>query len=196
VNFDLSDDQVALRDGLRRLCDGRFDMARVRNGFDRAVFTELAETGVFSLRADGFGWSDVSIAFQELGRVLVPGPLVWSHLAHGLIDGVVGGVERPAAGQPTLVEHPNVIDALAVIDDDGIAVVRPATLGSATSLDWPLDVLTPADRVDALLASGDEVAPSSPRPTRSGWRTPASNGLLPSPSSVTSSPGPSGRSRP
>jgi alkylation response protein AidB-like acyl-CoA dehydrogenase len=150
VNFDLSDDQLALRDGVRRLCQGRFDMARVRKGFDRGMFTELADAGVFSLRADGFGWTDVSIAFQELGRALVPGPLAWSHLAHGYLDGVVGGIERPASGAPILVEHPDVIDVLAVIDDDGITVVTPDELGAVAALDWPLDPLTPVSRVDAL----------------------------------------------
>lgn len=150
MNFDLSDDQLALRDGVRRLCQGRFDMARVRKGFDRGVFTELADAGVFSLRADGFGWTDVSIAFQELGRALVPGPLAWSHLAHGHLDGVVGGIERPASGAPALVEHPDAIDALAVIDDDGITVVTSDELGAGTALDWPLDPLTPVSRVDAL----------------------------------------------
>jgi alkylation response protein AidB-like acyl-CoA dehydrogenase len=151
VNFDLSDDQLALRDGVRRLCQGRFDMARVRKGFDRGVFTELADAGVFSLRADGFGWTDVSIAFQELGRALVPGPLAWSHLAHGHLDGVVGGIERPALGEPIFVEYPDGIDALAVVDDDGITVVTPDALGAVTALDWPLDPLTPVSRVDALL---------------------------------------------
>jgi alkylation response protein AidB-like acyl-CoA dehydrogenase len=150
VNFDLSDDQVALRDGVRRLCDGRFDMARVRKGFDRSVFTELADAGVFSLRADGFGWPDVAITFQELGRALVPGPLAWSHLAHGLLDGVVGGLERPAPGAPILVEHPDAIDGLAVIDNDGVTVVAPDALGALTVLDWPLDPLTPVSRVEVL----------------------------------------------
>ncbi len=92
MNFDLSEDQRALQEGIRRLCEGRFDMTRVRSGFDTSVWTELADTGVFSLRADGFGWADVSLTFQELGRALVPGPLVWSHLAHGVVDGVVGGL--------------------------------------------------------------------------------------------------------
>jgi alkylation response protein AidB-like acyl-CoA dehydrogenase len=150
VNFDLSDDQQALRDGVRRLCQGRFDMSRVRKGFDRGMFSELADAGVFSLRSDGFGWADVSIAFQELGRALVPGPLTWSHLAHGQLDGVIGGIERPAPGTPILVEHPDAIDSLAVIDDDGVTDVEPDALVSVTALDWPLDPLTPASRVEAL----------------------------------------------
>jgi alkylation response protein AidB-like acyl-CoA dehydrogenase len=150
MNFDLSEDQLALRDGVRRLCEGRFDRLRVRKGFDRDLFTELGDAGVFSLRADGFGWADVSIVFQELGRALVPGPLVWTHLAHGSVDGVVGGLERPAPGAPILVDHPDTIDALVVLGDAGLTVVAPEALGPVTVLDWPLDPLTPVGRADAL----------------------------------------------
>ena len=152
MNFDLSDDQVALRDGIRKLCEGRFDMARVRGGFDRSVWAELAQTGVFSARADGFGWADVSIMFQELGRALVPGPLTWSHLAHGVVDGVVGGLERPRGDEPAYVEHRDGLDALVVVDDDGVATVAMAALGEPAPLDWPLDPLTPVHRVAAVPA--------------------------------------------
>ena len=55
MDFELSADQVALRDGIRSLCEGRFPIKRVRDGFDRAAHAELAEAGVFSLRSDGFG---------------------------------------------------------------------------------------------------------------------------------------------
>src|SRR5205807_8498096 len=77
VDFELSADQVALRDGIRSLCEGRFPIKRVRDGFDRAAHAELAEAGVFSLRSDGFGIADAAVVFEELGRAVVPGPLVW-----------------------------------------------------------------------------------------------------------------------
>ena len=63
MDFELSADQVALRDGIRSLCEGRFPIKRVRDGFDRAAHAELAEAGVFSLRSDGFGVAD-----KPLGR--------------------------------------------------------------------------------------------------------------------------------
>jgi alkylation response protein AidB-like acyl-CoA dehydrogenase len=150
VNFDLSDDQEALRDGIRSFCDGRFTMARVREGFDAAAYEELAATGVFSLRADGFRASDAGIAFQELGRALVPGPLVWAHLAHGRVDGIVTGLERPAPGVPAMIEHLDVAEVVLVIDDAGIARLPADDLGAAKPLDWPLDPLTPVHRVDEL----------------------------------------------
>jgi alkylation response protein AidB-like acyl-CoA dehydrogenase len=160
VNFDLSDDQLALRDGIRALCAGRFTMERVRGGFDRAAYDELAETGVFSLRDDGFSWADTSIAFQELGRALVPGPLVWTHLAHGRVDGIVTGVE-PGDGT-VMVEHLAVADAVVVLEDTGLVRIAPDALADAGPVTWPLDPLTPAHRVDVLpdgevIGDGDDV---------------------------------------
>lgn len=149
MNFVLSDDQLALRDGIRSLCEGRFDMARVRGGFDRSVWDDLAATGVFSLLADGFGWADAAVTFEELGRALVPGPLVWGVLAHEHGSGVSGGVEQPAPGGVTLVEHLDAIDTLFVLEPDGVRRVDPATL-SGVELDWPLDPLSPVHRVDDL----------------------------------------------
>ena len=96
MDFELSADQVALREGIRSLCEGRFPIKRVRDGFDRAAHAELAEAGVFSLRSDGFGVADAAVVFEELGRAVVPGPLVWLYLANGIVDGVAGGA-RPRA---------------------------------------------------------------------------------------------------
>jgi len=166
VNFDLSDDQEVLRDGIRSLCTGRFAIDRVRAGFDRAAFEELAATGVFSLRADGFGWADAGIAFAELGRALVPGPLVWSSLAYGVVDGVVTGLERPAAGQPAMIEHLSTADAVLVLDHGGVRRVDPPSLAAAKALDWPLDPLTPVHRVEELPA-GETLADAD---TATEWR--------------------------
>ena len=156
MHFDLTDDQEALRDGIRAVCQGRFTSERVRAGFDRAVWDELAETGVFSLLADGFTWADASIAFEELGRAVVPGPLVWGVLAHGLVEGVPTGLDRPASGTPAMVEHLAASDTVLVLDTDAVRAV-PAGEVSGELLDWPLDPLTPITRV-ASLPEGATVA--------------------------------------
>src|SRR4051812_16454184 len=126
MDFELSDDQVALVDGMRSLLAGRFDIEAVRalessGGVERARWRELAETGVFSLTLAeaaggvGLGWADAVLVFEELGRAVVPGPLVATMVAAELVDGaatgevVVGMIERPKAGQPAYVDYPSSI---------------------------------------------------------------------------------------
>ena len=56
MDFELSEDEVALAEGMRRLCAGRFPLERVRAAEGASVtigpseWSELAEAGVFSLR--------------------------------------------------------------------------------------------------------------------------------------------------
>jgi alkylation response protein AidB-like acyl-CoA dehydrogenase len=76
MDLELSDDQVALRDGIASMLAARIPIERVREGFDRARFDELADAGVFSLRNDGFSWADCVVVFEQLGRACIPGPLV------------------------------------------------------------------------------------------------------------------------
>ncbi len=163
MDFDLSEDQLALADGVAALCEGRFDIAAVRamadSGLDRARWVELAETGVFGLclaEADGgvgLGWAEAAVVFEQLGKALVPGPLVASTLGAGLIDGaadgsvVVGSVERPAG--LGYVEFLPWIDVLVISDPQGLWSVEPGSIGSVPA-GQPLDPLTPVSRVDDL----------------------------------------------
>ncbi len=171
MDFELSDDQVALSEGVRSFCEGRFPIETVRElegrgGVDRALWRELADLGVFSLRlpeADGgagLGWADTVLAFVELGRALVPGPLVWTHLAAEVLpgaaagDAVVAGFERddPAG----LLEHPDAVDAVLVVDERGIWQVEPAALG-LRHVGTALDPLTPIAHITEPLPRGDQV---------------------------------------
>ncbi|MBV8161164.1 MAG: acyl-CoA/acyl-ACP dehydrogenase [Acidimicrobiia bacterium] len=165
MDFTLTADQVALQEAVRKLCEGRFPMERVRaladaGGVDRGLWQELAEAGVFSLRLGecdggaGLGMAEAALVFEELGRALVPGPLVWTHLAAGVIAGaaegarVVGGLERQE--EPFLVEYPDAIDVLLAVDDDGLWEVDRSRL-SARPVLWPLDPLTPVHVAGGLL---------------------------------------------
>jgi len=165
VDFERSDDQVALVDAVSSLLAGRFDIGTVRGlevhgGVDRGRWRELGDLGVFDLGPEGLGWADAVLVFEQLGRALVPGPLVATALAAGLIDGastgdrVVGIVERDREW-PALVEYFDGLDDLLVLDDDGVWRVEPADV-VATAVP-PLDPLVPVARVDALPA-GTQVA--------------------------------------
>jgi alkylation response protein AidB-like acyl-CoA dehydrogenase len=172
VHFELTDDQVALQDAMRNFCAGRFDIDAVRSfedQFDRDAWRELADMGVFSLRlpetAGGvdLGWADTVLVFEELGRALVPGPLVWTHLAAGLVDGaasgdvVVGGVDRDGVA---LLEHPDVLDQILVVDGEGVWIV-PSRDVEVEPIRTPLDPLTPVGQVVGELPRGEQLLDSA-----------------------------------
>lgn len=105
MDFRLTEDQEALRDGVRAFCEGRFGVERLdetarAGGFDRDLWGELASMGVFALRRPeseggvGLGMADAALVFVELGRRLVPGPAIWSHLAATLDQPEVGDPAR------------------------------------------------------------------------------------------------------
>lgn len=174
MDFELSDDQVALAEGVAALCEGRFDIESVRametDGLDRARWGELAETGVFSLclaeddGGVGLGWAEAVVVFEQLGRALVPGPLVATTLAAGLIEGAADGstvvTTVPRSSGAALVEHAAWADVVVISDDEGLWSV-PASSLEGTDAPQPLDPLTPVRRVDALPQGdrmGDTVA--------------------------------------
>lgn len=174
MDFQATEDQKALRDGIRSFLDGQVPKERYAElektgGFDRALWGELAEMGVFALRLPeedggvGLGYADSVLVFEELGRRLVPGPLVWSHLAAGLIDGaatgeaVVGGIDLCADNpDPILVEHLESLDVLLALRPEGIFRIDPKTL-SASEVAVPFDPLTPLHHVESLPA-GERIA--------------------------------------
>ncbi len=157
MRFVLNDDQVALRDGIRALCVGKFPMARVREGFDAAVWKELADAGVFSLPDLRFGLAEEAVVVEELGRALVPGPLVWGVLAHSADEVVTGA----SAG---LVAHADLADRVLGDPDDLAPVANPIdpltpvhTTGAAAITDYqrPGAILTAAYMVGMAAACTD-----------------------------------------
>ena len=137
MDFRVTEDQAALQEGIRNFCEGRVSIDQLRElegpGFAADLWSELAEMGVFALRLDesaggvGLGTADAVLVFEELGKALVPGPLAWTHLAAGLVDGaadgstVVGGLDLFAGGEGAqVVEHLEQIDALLVLRRDGV----------------------------------------------------------------------------
>lgn len=174
MDFQPSEDQKALRDGIRSFLEGRVPFDRIpelekAGGVDRALWSELAEMGVFALRlpeSEGgvdLGFSDAVLVFAELGRRLVPGPIVWSHLAAGLEGGaatgetVVGGLDRLGPQpEPLVVEHLDQLDVLLVLHEGGIDRVDPRAV-EATPVEVPLDSLTPVSHVTRL-PEGERIA--------------------------------------
>ena len=111
------------------------------------MYDDLAEAGVFSLRADGFGWADAAVVYEELGRALRSRPArveLRSRLDH---RGTRPHRRRHAATSSTST----LLEALLVLDTDSISTVDPSTL-TGTAADWPLDPMTPVTPVESLSA--------------------------------------------
>jgi alkylation response protein AidB-like acyl-CoA dehydrogenase len=161
MDFRLTDDQVALRDGIRAWCDGSApieklaEIAQQGGRLDRTLWSGLAEMGVFGLRTPerdggvGLGLAEGVLVFAELGRRLVPGPFLWTHLAAPIVPGavngdrVVGGVDLAGAhAAPIVIEHLDALDDLLVLRRDSVERIEPRAV-KAEPVATPLDPATP-----------------------------------------------------
>ncbi|MGP3922599.1 acyl-CoA dehydrogenase family protein [Streptomyces sp. 8N616] len=184
--------------GLHRGFDRRLDR-RLDRGLDRGLWRELGEAGFFALRLAeeeggvgvGLGLPEAVLVFEEAGRALLPGPLVATHLAAGLVEGaatgeaVVTAVDiSGSAGGPVAVEHLASADALLVVDDvDGVDGVVDVGVGVGVNVLRPdgveaapmrsVDPATPLHRVVRGVERGvARVATREARRAGGGARTP------------------------
>ncbi|WP_405424617.1 acyl-CoA dehydrogenase family protein [Streptomyces erythrochromogenes] len=113
MDFRPTEDQRDLRAGVRGLLEGRYGREALRAAVDaaagtgagtgagaavdRGLWRELGEAGFFALRLPeseggvGLGLPEAVLVFEEAGRALVPGPLVATHLAAGVVPGAAAG---------------------------------------------------------------------------------------------------------
>ncbi|MFE5109059.1 acyl-CoA dehydrogenase family protein [Streptomyces sp. NPDC056663] len=171
MDFQLSDDQRALRTGIRELLAGRFGRDRMRAALDagtdvdRVVWGELGAAGFFALRLPeaeggvGLGLPESVLLFEEAGRVLLPGPLAISHLAAGAVKGAAeGGTVVAVLDEGRPVAHLGAADALIALVGGEVRVLEGAALREFVRGARPvrsLDPLTPLHRVTAPAALGD-----------------------------------------
>lgn len=104
MDFDLSDDQRALRDGAAALLDGMAGTGRVRKvaeeaeRFDRELWAAMADQGWLAVDTPasdgglGLGTVEVAVLCEQLGRHVAPVPV------HGTL--AVLGALRSGAGNP------------------------------------------------------------------------------------------------
>ncbi|MFD4001132.1 acyl-CoA dehydrogenase family protein [Streptomyces rubiginosohelvolus] len=185
MDFQLSDDQRALRSGMRDLLGAAFDRDRLRaavereGALDRSLWRELGAAGFFALRLPeeaggvGLGLPEAVLLFEEAGRALLPGPLVATHLAAGLVKGAAEGeavVTAVAADQP--MAHLAEADAVLMVDGqasglpgetEGAEVLSGEALRAFVAAAGPvrsMDPLTPLHRAPtgAALAGAGRVS--------------------------------------
>lgn len=171
MRFQLTEDQRALREGVRGLLTARFGRERLRAAMegaggaeagpelDRGLWRELGAAGFFSLRLPeeaggvGLGLPEAVLAFEEAGRVLLPGPLIATHLAAGVVPGAATG-----EAVVTVVDGGGVVEWLGAAD-----VVRGDAAGAAPMRS--VDPLTPLHRAaDRAVDGAADRASADPDP--------------------------------
>ncbi|MEU5339560.1 acyl-CoA dehydrogenase family protein [Streptomyces sp. NPDC020766] len=168
MDFQLTDDQRALRAGVRELLVRRFGRERLRAavdapGLDRALWRELGEAGFFALRLPeaeggvGLGLPEAVLAFEEAGRALLTGPLVATHLAAGEVPGAATGESVVAAVDGTLVEW---LDEADVVRGDVTGAVAMRSADPLTPL-HRVPRPAPPDPVAALLTAAEQLGSAS-----------------------------------
>ncbi|MEU1018668.1 acyl-CoA dehydrogenase family protein [Streptomyces sp. NPDC005898] len=159
MDFQPTEDQRALRAGVREFLEGRFsarDAVRWGEGepspegagrLDRGLWRELGKAGFFALTLPearggvGLGRPEAVLAFEEAGRALLPGPAVATFLAAGEVAGAASGDTVVTAVDGTLV--PWLAEADVVQGDAAGAVALRS-----------LDPLTPLHRIPGPPAPG------------------------------------------
>ncbi|MFI2733499.1 acyl-CoA dehydrogenase family protein [Streptomyces sp. NPDC018711] len=163
MDFRLTEDQRALRRGVRELLARLFDREALRaavdaRSLDRALWRELGAAGFFALRLPeaeggvGLGLPEAVLVFEEAGRVLLPGPLVSTHLAAGTVPGAAEGAVVVTGASEGLVPWLDEADVV-VGDVAGAVPVRS------------VDPLTPLHR---LPGTGGRAHPFLPQGLRPG----------------------------
>ncbi|MFE0581740.1 acyl-CoA dehydrogenase family protein [Streptomyces sp. NPDC058874] len=145
MDFQPTQDQRDLRAGVRALLEGRYGRRELRAAVeagaavDRGLWRELGEAGLFALRLAeseggvGLALPEAVIVFEEAGRALVPGPLVATHLAAGVVPGAAAGTAVVTAFDlggdlvAYLGEADAVLGAAALPEGEPVRAVDPLT---------------------------------------------------------------------
>ncbi|MGW4561968.1 acyl-CoA dehydrogenase family protein [Streptomyces sp. NPDC004561] len=165
MRFRLTEEQRALKSGVRELLERRFGREPLRAAvaapgrLDRPLWSALGAAGFFALRlpeADGgvgLGLPEAVLAFEEAGRALLPGPLVATELAAGSVPGAAGGETVVAAVDGGLVEW---LDAADVVVGDASAAVPLRSVDPLTPL-HRVPGAGAADPVAVLLTAAEQL---------------------------------------
>jgi alkylation response protein AidB-like acyl-CoA dehydrogenase len=149
ITFQLTDEQQQLRAMVRDLAANRGSSDRVRQvmleegGFDAATWKELAELGLVGLTVAeehggaGASFHELSIVFEELGRRLVPVPLLSSLLGITALQHA-GTAEQLGAHLPDIAGGGTKV-ALAHLDAAGRLTADPGVTARRDGDGWVLD---------------------------------------------------------
>ncbi len=165
MDFDFSEDQQQLQDAVRRWVDKGYGFERRRaivagGGFDRGVWSELAELGLTALTVPeahgglGLGPVDAMVALQELGRGIVLEPLAQALVATRVLadcapEALQGRwLARIASGEALVVLAQQERGARYRLDH---CEAKAAQAGADYRLDATKSIVPAGDRADAFI---------------------------------------------
>ncbi|MFC9591225.1 acyl-CoA dehydrogenase family protein [Streptomyces sp. NPDC056944] len=170
MDFRLTEDQRALRRGVRDLLARRFDREALRAAvsapspsLDRDLWRELGAAGFFALRLPeaeggvGLGLPEAVLVFEEAGRALLPGPLVATHGAAGSVPGAADGSVVVTAVEEGLVPW---LDEADVVLGDVSGAVPVRSVDPLTPLHRVPQRVDPAGE-SVLLTAAEQVGSSA-----------------------------------
>ena len=202
MDFAFSEEQDEFRAVIRRFVEERWPTAEVRrladtpSGFDPAVWKQMAsELGLQGLAipepygGQGFGFLELGIALEELGRQLAGGPYFASAVLAAQAILAAGDAAQHAEWLPPIAAGDS-IAALAVLEPSGLAGVASVTTtcrprGDAWQVSGAKTAVFDAQNADLLLvaarlegSAGDEgITLLAVRPQAPGVEITAVDGL-------------------
>lgn len=162
MDFDLSEDQLALRDGARALLDDRGAIERVRavaetpERWDRDLWAAMVDQGWLGIAVPeaeggvGYGPVELAVLLEEIGRHVAPAPFLPTVIALEAFrrEGDVRAVERVLAGDLRVCiawsRNPAAVTAEAV-GREWVLTGRPDPVPFGSVADIALVVATDTD---------------------------------------------------
>lgn len=176
MNFDLTEDRQMLQDSLRRYLgdkyqiDHRNKVAYAEPFHDPAKWGELTELGaLFALApedAGGMGGTgfDISVVFEELGRVLCPEPVLGALMASRILtaagadqEALLSGETRYAVGLGE-VDAPYDVSAIATTASGGTVTGRKSIVYGGQAADIFLIAAKDGDALNVYEVAASEAS--------------------------------------
>ncbi len=170
MDFAFSEEQDEFRSVLRRFFEERSALADVRkafdspDGFDRGLWKRMAdELGLQGVHlpeefgGQGFGFLELGIVLEEMGRSLLPGPFLASSVLSAAAIRSAGSAEEQAEWLPGIASGER-IGALALVEvggswDPGAVRTEAAADGEALILDGAKQSILSGDAADFFVVA-------------------------------------------
>ncbi len=169
MDFDFSDDQLALRDAVAKWANKSYDFERRKQvvaagGFERGLYGELAGLGLAGICVSeehgglGMGPVEAMVVLEELGRALVCEPLAQAFITSGVIQ-AYAGAELKAQWLPQIAGGEKLV-VLAHQERKAryrlnVCEARATRAGAGYALTALKNIVPAGDRADAFVVPAE-----------------------------------------